>query len=177
MNLVLLAGTTLGKSLDSQLATITANHKQNFLLTGELIDQLQTNNAQAYDLLGTHVSAADAHLVGGMETEIRSPLMSTASLVGQLKSGRQKFETHFESQPTTFIRRTHGLNAHLPGILKSFGFDGVQHVAMDDGTVPAGSSPSILWQGSDSTEIGALTSAPINAAQATGFLGLSLIHI
>jgi len=174
LDLVLLADTTLGKSLDSQLATVTGNHKQNFLLTGDLINQLKSSNTQAYELLRKHTGDANAHLVGGLETEIRSPLMSTASLVSQLKSGRQEFESHFASQPTTFIRRTHGLNAHLPGILKSFGFDGVLHVAMDDGTVPAGSSPSILWQGSDSTEIGALTSAPINAAQATGFLGLGV---
>ena len=171
LDLILMAPTTLGKSIDRQL---TLEHKQNLLLTGNLVQLLKTKNQTAFDLVRRKIETKELHIVGGMQNEIRSNAMSVESTLRQLTAGRETLHQEFEVTPTTFARRTAGFNSHWPAILKKFGYDGTSHYSMDESKVPQGSSPSVLWEGSDATTIGALTTPPINAADSAGFLGLGV---
>ncbi len=96
IDLVLLAPTTLGKSLSQQLSR---SHAMNLLLTGEVAELLPEKNAAAGDAIRESVEAEKISLVGGLQRELADPLLTTESIVRQLTRGRRTFEAQFGIAP------------------------------------------------------------------------------
>ncbi len=171
LDLVLLAPSTLGPSLRRQLET---PHRQNFLITGDLIAQLISTDPQTLEILRSKAQSGDAHFIGGLQHELRTSLVSIESMLRQFRQGHKSFENDLGRRPTMFARLSFGLSSQIPGLLRQLDYGGAYHVAFGDGKIPKSSNPTINWAGDDGSTIPALTAEPIDAGVADGFLALGV---
>ncbi len=171
LDLVLVAETTLGKSLTQQL---DVSHAFNLLLTGNLATRLADTNAPAIVRIRELLDRKQVAIVGGLQAELPDPLLSTETTIRQLAQGRQAITKTFGTQPSVFFRRRFGLSPSLPGLLEQFDFAGAIHATLDDGKVPIGSSSNIRWTGIDTQSISALGYAPHSATDSGALLRLGL---
>ena len=184
IDVVLTAGTTLGKSLQRQL---DQPHAFSVLITGSDTEALSANQPQSLAKLKTRIldqpdsyqnqgtpSPERVTIIGGLQDELPEPLVSTESLVNQLAKGRKTMQELLGVEPTVFMRRRFGLGPALPGVLEQFDFTGAIHATLDDGKYPLGSGVNFRWTGDDDRSILAHGEVPLNADDAGSFVGLGV---
>jgi alpha-mannosidase len=170
LDLTLVAASTLGEPLRKQLAS---KLPVNFLLTGELVEQMAEQEPASIEALRTALSEERVGLVGGAQSEGPLPLEPIEAVLADLQRGIATFEKHLGQRPTVFARRRAGLSPILPQILKQTGFIGALHSSFDGSRVPQSSQCKTLWTGCDETAIDALVRNPQDAASADSFLTLA----
>lgn len=171
IDLVLLAPTTLGASLNRQLSR---KHNMNLLMTGVDARSLAKKNPNAAARICNGIESGQLSILGGLESELPDPLLSSESIVRQLSQGRKTIRDSFGVAPTVFARRSSGLTPALPGLLDQFDFAGAIHATLDEGKFPRGSTSNIRWTGCDGESVLAYGDLPVSAEDAAAFIGFGL---
>ncbi|MCC6124095.1 MAG: hypothetical protein IT426_03975 [Pirellulales bacterium] len=200
LDLTLLASTTLGESLRKELQASGAmptlavgmdeseeysqhahderghgtphGAPRNFLLTGEVLEEMAAREPQSLAALKAAISQKTAGLIGGEYAELPLPLLPPEAIAKNLEKGIDSYERHLACRPTVYGRRKFGLTLALPRILEKHGFSAALHFTLDDGQFPAGNQSRIQWEGFDGGTIEALARIPLDADKADSFLSL-----
>ena len=171
VDMVLVSDSIRPESVDLE---IESDSPKCFVMSGSAIKNLANRSEKTVKAIAEKVQDGSMCIVGGPENELPDNLLSIESILNQLKLGRSACEEHFESAPAVFMRRRFGLNASLPGILESLGFNGAVHATFDSGKVPKSSSDNMRWMGIDGSAIMAVGETPIDAASDKSFLDLGV---
>jgi alpha-mannosidase len=171
IDIVLLAPSTLGKSLQKQLAE---EHSQNFLMTGAISTALQEKSPSLLTQIKDGIESGKHSLVGGTEQELPNSLLSIESLLNQFSLARDSYSASIGNESRVFMRQRFGLGPAMPNLLDGLNFAGAVHVTLDDGKFPNGSMGNIKWGGHDGASIMALTEVPLDASRDDQFLDLAL---
>ena len=105
-------------------------------------------------------------------TNVAAPLVPLADWLRDFQAGMEGFGARLGELPTAWARKRFGFSTLLPQVLKSFGFESALHFALDDGTFPDAEHSKLSWEGSDGTQIDAMTRIPIAIESAAAFLQL-----
>lgn len=169
LDLTLVAETTLGASLQSELSRPGL---ANLLLSGAMLEQMALREPESLAMLRDAVEKQRAAVIGGLWQEEELPLLPPEAMLAALRRGLAAYEQHLGCRPTIFARRRFGLSPLLPQLLRKLGFDGAFHFTLDDGRFPSGNQSKIRWEGLDGTPLEALARLPIDATRPEGFLRL-----
>jgi len=153
VDLVMVADSIRTKSVDAEL---DSDCPKCFLISGAAIRSLAERSAATIQSVAKRVEDESVGIVCGPEHELPDNLLSTESVLNQIKLARLACEEHFGITPNVFMRRRFGLNASLPGILEGLGFRGAVHGTFDAGTIPKTFSNTIRWMGVDGGTIMAM---------------------
>ena len=170
LDLTLVAPTTLGESLRTELA---ATEPINVLLSGELLAAMEKQEPQTLTLLRQRLDEQRAGILGGEFRERHVPLLGCESVLSELRRGAAHYEATLGRNVDVFGRWRFGLTATLPQILDKMGFQGVLHAALDEGRCPLGTQVKTRWEGTDGSAVDALAKAPLDASKPETFLGLA----
>jgi alpha-mannosidase len=145
----------------------------NLLISAEDVRRLSEADSQSFAIFKQAVTAGKVCLIGGeMSDDEPLSLLSLESICGMFAQGLATYERYLGERPVVFGRRRFGLNCHLPQALVNWGFVGALHYALDGTRCPESYHGAIKWQGSDGSELSALTRPPLDAARAESVLSL-----
>lgn len=170
--ILLLHENTLGNSLDRELDD--SQDPASILLTGQLAAKLADKNQLAVDEIKKRLADKSICLIGGLEYELANELVSSDTWVNQLKLGRETLDRIFGYSPNVFARRQFGLNPTSPNLLQKFGYEGVIHASFSDGRMPDMGNGIMRWDGDDGEAVLAVSERPMDAADSSTFLQLSM---
>ncbi|MEE8452481.1 MAG: hypothetical protein V3R99_11225, partial [Thermoguttaceae bacterium] len=170
LDLTLVAPTTLGDSIRSELAS---QFPTNLLVTAEVIQRMAREEPASLQALTEALAGNRAALVGGEFAERELPLLSPEAIFHDLSRGIETYEKLLQARPMVFGRRKFGLTPLLPGILKKLGFSGALHCTLDDGRFPTGNQSRIQWEGIDGAVLETVGRVPLDVSRADAFLRLS----
>lgn len=170
LDLSLIANSTINK-LPEQLSQ---SHAQSFLISGELAERMNLDSPETSKLIRQRVADDSLSIVGGLQQEVPSLLMSGESMVSQLQVGCTAIEQVFGKRPTVFVRRTFGLHPALPNLLSHNGFTGAIHATFDGGVFPRSPNGVMRWTGDDDQNILTLADTPMDASDPHCFVGLGI---
>jgi alpha-mannosidase len=170
IDLTMVAESTLGASLRSELASTAPN---NLLLNAELLEKLAMQEPVTLNLLKQAWSEQRVSLLGGEMGETRFPLLALEDVRRSLAVGGETYERLLGKRPTIYGRRRFGLTPALPSILRRFGFRGALHATLEEGKFPEGTQLKASWEGRDGTTLEAIAKPPLDASQAKTFLQFS----
>lgn len=171
VDLTLLAETTLGKRLRGQLQSAEIH---NYLVDQALLETLQKNDPDLFQLLQTRVKDETARLIGGGRTAAATGLVSYQSLMDQFEQSQHYFRQQFGKPLTIYARRTAGLEQTLPSILTWHGYHAALHQSFDEGKIHATTSTNFRWEGPDGQFLNSLTKTILDAQQPNVFLRLGI---
>jgi alpha-mannosidase len=170
IDITMVESSTLGESMRANMDSATPG---NFMIRGELLEQLAERSPETLQALSTALAAGTTGLIGGEDFESRLPLLSQESVLGTLRRGKLLYEQRLNHLPTVFGRRRFGLTPCLPQVLCKLGFAGAFHVTLDDGRFPQGAQVKTRWEGTDGSAIDSIAKVPLDAAKPETFLGLA----
>ena len=170
IDITMVESTTLGESMRPNIESATPT---NFMIRGELLEQLAEQSPETMQAFAAAVSAGTAGLIGGEDVELQLPLLSQESVLGALRRGRSIYEQQLGNRSTVFGRRRFGLTPCLPQSLTKLGFAGAFNVTLDEGRFPQGAQVKTRWEGTDGSAIDAIAKVPLDAAKPETFLGLA----
>ncbi len=170
VDVMLVDATTLGPALRQELGDEAPT---NLLLSGELLEQLATQQPETLATLRAAVEAGRVGIVGGEYHEGDLPLLPREEVLAGLQRGRGTYLEHLGRAPAVYGRRHFGLSPLLPQLLSKLGFRGVLHATFDGGRFPVAAQAKARWQGDDGSAIDALARLPLDAARPETLLALS----
>ena len=201
-DMTLVAPTTLGESLTEELAKqvtpinllmtgelverLSVKHPQTLALIAERClraddaskraekDDDRTPGTIYYDTPSglSEEEQSMVTILGGPWTEMPCPLMNCESILANLQRGFDSYQKYLGIRPTIYARRLSGFTPMLPQILRGLGMTGVVHVGLDGKKLPRDTQSRIAWQGHGDQAIAAVSSQPVDVADAGGFLAL-----
>lgn len=160
IDLTLLAGTTLGPSLRSDLAKSTPG---NYLVSGQLLEQMREQQPESLAALRAAVESGSACHIGGEAVERELPLLPPESALWELQQGRAIAQRLLGQPPVIYGRRRFGLTPTLPQMLSRLGFQGALHFTLEDGRFPTPDQTKTTWEGFDSSTLEILAKLPLDA--------------
>ncbi len=174
LDITLLASTTLGKSLDGQLARSGQPNQPatSFLASGELLRTLRSQHPDRLQHLQTTLSERKACLLGGLDMERMHPLMSREAIARDFARGRAAYRECGFDPPRVFARHSYGLTPESVPMLRRWGFEGCMLIAWSDGSYPQGAQAKISWEAPDGTFLSALATNVLDAADPVSYLAL-----
>ena len=147
----------------------------NLLIEGQELDKFDANTIAAIqEGLATETPDQEPRVavLGGEHTNVAAPLVPLADWLRDFQAGMEGFGARLGELPTAWARKRFGFSTLLPQVLKSFGFESALHFALDDGTFPDAEHSKLSWEGSDGTQIDAMTRIPVAIESASAFLQL-----
>ena len=174
LDVTLLAPTTVGKSLTTQLehAAQVYSPPTAYLACGELLRELSRSHPQRASMLQAAVQQRQACLIGGLAIERPHALMCREQIARDFARGRAAYQACGFEPPRVFARHTYGLTADSVTMLRRWGFEGCLLVAWADGSYPRGAQPKISWEAPDGTFLSALATDALDAADPASYLNL-----
>lgn len=169
LDVTLLAESTLGKSLKTQLETLPI--PTTYVASASLLEAAKAKSLDTFELLKRRLKDTDA-LAGGLDTERPSPLMTRESWWRDLDRGGKAYERLELERPKVFARMTFGMTADHSAELKRFGYEGALLTAWSEGAYPEGSQSKLSWESSDGTCLSAIATKVLDASDASSFLSL-----
>ncbi len=171
LDVVLLATSTLGQSLDRQLKV---EHPFNIITTSQLLGSLNDKNADAATILCQRVANKECSLVGGLEHERPHAYMSASSIVRELGRGLRSYLERGFPVPRVFTRFRPGFLSSLPIWLTQFGYSGALLAAWSGESVPEKDQAKIRWQASnDGKSLDTVLGHVLDAANADSYVDLA----
>lgn len=171
LDIVLLANTTLGASLDRQLAS---DQPINFLASASLLKTLQEKNPAAFQKIKQGVEDKNATIVGGVEYERPHSYMSSPSIVRDLQKGIRAYAELGCGIPKVFSRYGAGFISTTPTWLTHFAYQGALLEAWSDGVVPDKDQAKIRWQpNSEGTSVDTIIGHVLDASSADTYIDLA----
>ena len=171
LDVVLLATTTLGSSLDRQMET---SHPTNLLATSALLKLLKDRNPNAWTRFAQGIAEKKISLVGGLELERPHSYLSSSSIVREMGRGMRSYADLGVDAPKVFTRYRAGFIASDPIWLTQFGYTGSLLVAWGEGTVPDKDQAKIRWQAnSEGKSLDTVVGHVFDAASADSYIDLA----
>lgn len=170
IDLILVAPTTMGAALRSELASDVPT---NLLLSGQLVEMMARDEPATLEMIRSRLEQGTLGLVGGEYCEREIPLMPREIVLQEFARGRTVYEKHLGRTPQVFGRRRFGLSPILPQILLKNGFQGAIHATFDGGSYPEASQAKARWEGDDGSAIDILSRVPLDASRPATYLSLS----
>lgn len=167
VDLTLVAATTMGPTLRAELES---GHPVNLLLTGDVLEQMAAQQPETLAALKAALEAERVTLVGGERGERELPLLPIEAVLDEFRHGLATFERLLGQRPAVFGRRRYGITPLLPQVLVRFGFQGALHLALDEGTFPAGDQSKTRWEGFGGSGIDTVTRVPLEADKPASFI-------
>ncbi len=168
VDLVLLAGSTLGSALTE---TLLDERPINLLVDTAIARGLHTHDSQNLNTIQQRLAAGNLSLAGGGLDANECLDHQTAAQLGQaMTQAKQHFVDTFGRMPAAFARYSGGIPGDLAPWLAALGYQGVIPIDFAGGTGFRDES-KLLWQ-TGSGELEALVCKPLNAADEASFLRL-----
>ena len=172
LDVVLLASSTLGASLDRQLEV---PHPFSLIATSELLSELKDRNPCAWTCLNRLVADKTCSLLGGLEVERPHAYLSSGSIVRDLARGLASYTKIGVAPPKVFTRFQPGFLASSPTWLTQFGYTGAFLAAWSGGVVPDKDQAKIRWQASDDGKsLDTVLGHVLDAASADSYIDLAV---
>ena len=171
IDVVLLATTTLGASLDRQLVS---DHPTSLLASSRLLKSLKESNPNAWTSISKKIAEKQISLVGGLEHERPHSYLSSLAIVRELGRGVRSYSELGVEPPNVFSRYQPGFTATSPTWLTQFGYTGSILAAWAEGTLPDKDQAKIRWQAnSEGTPIDTVVNHVLDAASADSYIDLA----
>ncbi|MEX0676141.1 MAG: hypothetical protein WD063_03650 [Pirellulales bacterium] len=170
LDVTLLAASTLGQSLEAELADGTPI---NILAEGATLTRFWQHHPTAWLRLLTAVDDAQACVLGGEAAECELPLLPLESALASLRAGSDNYDALFGRRPLVYARRKAGLWPGLVQLLTKLGYQGALHFTLDDGRFPLGTQAKTRWEGLDASVLDVFARVPADAAKPETFLALA----
>ena len=170
IDLLLLAPTTLGEALQTELSGGPAT---NLLLTSSLLETISREHSGTWSSLLSAIDEGLACVLGGEQEERELPLVPMEVARASIDQGVRQYERLLGCPPKVYARRRDGLWPGLPQILVKYGFQGALHFTLDDGRFPLAGQCKTRWEGLDGSVIDIFARLPSDATKPESFLGLS----
>ena len=172
LDVVLLASSTLGTSLDRQLEV---PHSFSLIATSKLLSELKGKNPGAWTCLSQRVENKECSLLGGLEVERPHAYFSSGSIVREFGRGLKSYTEIGVAPPKVFTRFQPGFLASSPTWLSQYGYKGVLLAAWSGGVVPDKDQAKIRWQASDDGKsLDTVLGHVLDAASADSYVDLAV---
>ena len=169
LDLILLAETTLGESLDRELdATVPAA----VVATGRVIEKLAADNPGGLLRLRERCAAGTLAPAGGRYDSQPIDACTPEEIVGLFERGLGAWREHVGLAPVTYAQATGGSSAILPQALTGLGFTGAVWTLFDGSPLPDPGGSRIRWEGTGGGCIDCVARPPLDARSAQTFLSL-----
>lgn len=170
LDLVLLAGSTLGDTLAAELRR---PGPRAIIATGELVERLGETRGDLTSLLRERLSSGTLAAASGLYDDSAIHRLSSDEILASLRRGREAWETVTGHLPTTFARRTGGLAAILPKLLLESGFTSAIYRLFDGSRLPDPGGSRLRWESPSGDAIEAISCPPIDARSTDAGLALA----
>ncbi|MEX0612423.1 MAG: hypothetical protein WD229_09905, partial [Pirellulales bacterium] len=170
VDVTLLAPSTLGETLRTKLAS---GSPTSVLLTGELLEQMASEQPESVSELRRAISAGSACVIGGKFQGGRSAFASPETLLAELENGQQAARRHLGREFEVFAQFESNFSPRLPEILVGSGLRGALHAVFDGGRLPKADQCKTWWGPGDGVAIQALAATPLDVARPETWLRLA----
>jgi hypothetical protein len=171
LDVVLLAGTTLGPTLERQL---DASHPFNLIASAGTLRLLKVRNEDTFDTLSRKVVDQHVSLVGGLEVERKHSYLSASGIIRNIGQGIRSYADLGAGIPKIFSRYQPGFTSTAPIWLTQFGFTGSLLSAWSDGTVPSKDQAKIQWQSNgEGKSLDTVIGFVLDASRADSYIDLA----
>ncbi|MFN7733478.1 MAG: hypothetical protein ACK5OB_16395, partial [Pirellula sp.] len=170
IDLILVAETTLGASLQRQLES---DHPTSWFATTKTLEKWRDANPSAWQSLLGRVEQQSACLVGGMRDELPHPYLVESSLYRSIQQGESDASRLGIKPYATWMRMAPGITVGIPEAARSFGFRGAIVAALGGGGLPDKEHAKIRWQSTgDSPSLDCILGHVLDAADSEALLSL-----
>lgn len=169
LDIVLLAESTLGDSLDRELRETVPIA---LVATGRLIEKLAAANPAALARVRERCEAGTIAPAGGRYDSQPLDECTPEEIVGSLDRGLSAWREIVGTVPVTYAQQTGGSSAILPQVLTSLGFTGAIWTLFDGTPLPDPGGSRIRWEGTGGGCIDGVARAPLDARCAQTILCL-----
>ena len=169
LDIVLVAGTTIGESLRTEIAK-SAGTPVNLLIPPEVLEQIAMSEPETLAVLSDAVREERACVLGGVAEDQRLPLLAPEQILAHLSESLEIYQRHLGTRPRVFASRRYAMSPVMPQILTQLGYTGAWHVSLDGGHVPQTGQSKVCWEGCDTSTVDALMQMPLDASEAAGYL-------
>ena len=169
IDLMLIADTTLGPSLRSELASPVA---KNLLVCGKVLEEMAEREPDSIAAIKAGLEQGTVNLVGGEYEEREFPLLPEEVWRDDLLHGIATYERLVGRRPVVYGRRRAGLSPLLPQLLCRTGFQAALHFTLDDGQFPTSPNSKVRWDSADGSVVEAIAQIPLDASRNAPFLDL-----
>ena len=170
LDLVLVAESTLGRRLESELDAPTP---LGLVVTGRLLERVGREEPALLARLRDRVAANAVEVVGGRDDATPVDFQLLETLAASLDRGQAICRDLLGTVPVTFGQCSGGSSAFLPRLLVDRGYRGAIWNLFDGTPLPDPHASRIRWQGGDGTCIEAVAGAPLDARLAGTILQLA----
>lgn len=170
LDLVLLAGSTLGDPLGVELSR--PGHRT-IIATGELVERLGESRDDLAALLRQRLAAASLAAASGLYDDTAIHRLTADEILASLRRGREAWHGVTGRLPTTFARRTGGLAAILPKLLVEAGFSSAIYRLFDGSRLPDPGAVRLRWESPSGESIEGVSCPPIDARSAAAAMTLA----
>ena len=143
--------------------------KFSVLTSAQQLHEWVSDNTSLNERIDNGIKEKRLSLLTGHFFELRTALSSLSGLMSDLSTGVQSLKQISPNLPLHWARKRFGLVAHLPTVLKLFGFQSAIHFALDDGVYPDDEHAQFEWKGIDGSVVPAASRLPLAVDSAAGF--------
>ena len=169
LDIVLLADSTLGATLDRELLSPVP---MALVATGGTIEKLAAVNPAARSRVRERCEAGTIAPAGGRYDSRPLDECVPEEIAGSLERGLAAWRESVGTAPVTFAQQTGGSSAILPQVLTGLGFTGVIWTLFDGSPLPDPGGSRIRWEGTGGGCIDGVARAPLDARSAQMILSL-----
>jgi len=169
LDIVLLAESTLGDSLDRELR---ATVPMTLVATGGLIEKLADANPAALACVRERCEAGTIAPAGGRYDSQPLDECTPEEIVGSFERGLAVWRDVVGTVPVTYAQQRGGSSAILPQLLTGLGFTGAIWTLFDGTPLPDPGGSRIRWEGTGGGCIDGVARSPLDARCAQTILSL-----
>jgi hypothetical protein len=169
LDVVLLAESTLGDSLDRELR---ATVPMALVATGGMIEKLAAAHPTALAHVRERCATGTIAPTGGRYDSQPLDACTPEEIVGSFERGLAAWREIVGTVPVTYAQQTGGSSSILPQLLTSLGFTGVIWTLFDGTPLPDPGGSRIRWEGTGGGCIDGVARAPLDARCAQTILSL-----
>jgi len=167
MDIVLLAESTLGRRLASELDSPVP---LTLVATGRVVETLAREHSALLDRLRQRIAAGTLSPAGGRYDSKPLDACTPETIWESFAHGHRVWRECVGSVPSTYAQCTGGSSAIVPQVLASFGYAGAIWNLFDGTSLPDPGTSRIRWEGSGDAAIDAVARPPLDARLATTVL-------
>lgn len=169
VDVVLLADSTLGESLDRELESPAP---MALVAAGSTIEKLAGDNPAALKRVRERCENGTLAPAGGRYDSRTLDACSPEAIVQSFERGLNAWKECVGTSPVTYAQQTGGSSAILPQVLSSLGFTGMIWTLFDGTALPDPGGSRIRWEGTGGGCIDGIGRVPLDARCAQSILSL-----
>jgi len=169
LDIVLLAESTLGDSLDRELQTTVP---MTLVASGDTIEKLADRNAAGLARVRERCGNGTLAPAGGRYDSQPLDQCTPEEILASFDRGLAAWRDTVGTVPVTYAQQAGGSSAILPQVLAGLGFTGVIWTLFDGTPLPDPGGSRIRWEGSGGSCIDGIARPPLDARSAQTILSL-----